>query len=67
MVNLKYFKAFFGVKPSVIRKTVVISPIIYPKQFEKIYAKSGKHSKTVLGYLVVNFSDTTFIKTPMTQ
>ena len=63
----KYFKAFFGVAPKSIKPAVVISPIIYPKQFEKISGKKGKHYKSILGYLLANFKGMTFIKTPMTQ
>ena len=46
---------------------MVVSPIIYPKQFEKISGLKGKHYKSVLGYLVANFKNLTFVKTPMTQ
>jgi uridine phosphorylase len=66
-INIKYFKAFFGIRPSAIRETVIISPIIYPAQFEKVAGKKGKHYKSILGYLVANFKGLTFIKTPMTQ
>jgi len=65
--SIKYFKAFFAAGPREIRKTVVISPIIYPKQFEKEWGEKGKHSKSVLSYLIANFKDLTFVKTPMTQ
>ena len=71
--GMKYFKAFFSIKPDQVRETVLVSPIIYPKQFEKIYGKQGKHGKhgkhgkSILSYLVANFKDVTFIKTPMTQ
>lgn len=66
-INPKYFKAFFVLGPKGIKKTVIISPIIYPKQFERIVGKTGKHYKSILGYLVVNFKDLTFVKIPMTQ
>jgi purine-nucleoside phosphorylase len=65
--SIKYFKAFFAVSSKEIRETVVISPIVYPKQFEKIYGEKGKHYKSILSYLIVNFKDLTFVKTPMTQ
>jgi nucleoside phosphorylase len=65
--SVNYFKAFFGVKPSAIRETVIICPIIYPSQFEKICGKKGKHYKSILSYLVANYKNLTFIKTPMTQ
>jgi purine-nucleoside phosphorylase len=64
---MRIFKAFFAVKPKEIRKTVVISPIIYPKQFEKVYGQKAKHHKSILSYLVASFKDLTFVKTPMTQ
>jgi hypothetical protein len=67
MDELRLFKAIFGVKPSLIRETVVLSPIFYPKQFEKITGQTGKHYKSILGYLIANFRNQTFIKTPMTQ
>lgn len=66
-MNKKYFQAFFGMGPKSIRPKVVISPIIYPQQFERLIGKKGKHYKSLLSYLVVNFADMTFIKTPMTQ
>jgi purine-nucleoside phosphorylase len=66
-MNKKLFKAFFSIAPKDVRRTVVLSPIIYPKQFEKISGKKGRHSKSILSYLIVNFKDLTFIKTPMTQ
>lgn len=65
--KMSYFQAFFNLKPKDVRETVIISPIIYPKPFEKIIGKKGKHSKSILGYLVANFKKITFIKTPMTQ
>jgi purine-nucleoside phosphorylase len=65
--SIKYFKAFFAVSSKEIRETVVISPIVYPKQFEKVYGERGKQYKSVLSYLVANFKDLTFVKTPMTQ
>ncbi len=64
---MSFFKAFFAVKPSEIKQRVIISPIVYPKQFEKIIGEKGKHYKSTLSYLVANFKDITFIKTPMTQ
>jgi purine-nucleoside phosphorylase len=64
---MKIFKAFFGIGPKSIKKRVIISPIIYPKQFEKKIGKEAKHFKSILSYLVANFGDITFIKTPMTQ
>ena len=67
MSKEKYFKAFFGVGPKSIRSKVIISPIIYPQQFEKLIGKKGQHYKSILSYLVVNFNELTFIKTPMTQ
>lgn len=63
----KLFKAFFGIGPKSIRRTVVISPIIYPKQFENIFGEKGRHCKSILSYLVANFKQLTFVKTPMTQ
>lgn len=66
-MNNKLFKAFFGVEPKSVRGTVVISPIIYPKQFEAEFGEKGNHYKSVLSYLVANFKNLTFIKTPMTQ
>ncbi|MFH1541738.1 MAG: hypothetical protein ABIE84_01445, partial [bacterium] len=60
-------KAFFGLEPKSIRSLVVISPIIYPTQFEKVYGQAGKHEKSILSYLIANYRDLTFIKTPMTQ
>lgn len=67
VINSGYFKAFFGVNPSAIRETVIVSPIVYPRQFEKIVGKKGKHRKSILSYLIANFKDLTFVKTPMTQ
>ena len=67
MKNQKLFKAFLALKPKEIRETVVLSPVIYPKQFEKIIGKRGKHCKSILSYLVANFKHLTFVKTPMTQ
>src|SRR3989339_25283 len=67
MSKEKYFKAFFGVEPNSIRSKVIISPIIYPQQFEKLIGRKGQSYKSILSYLVVNFNDLTFIKTPMTQ
>lgn len=64
---MKYFKAFFALKPNAVRETVVLSPVVYPKQFEKISGEKGKHCKSILGYLVANFKNITFVKTPMTQ
>lgn len=63
----KLFKAFFGIGPKSVQRTVVISPIIYPKQFENIFGEKGKHYKSILSYLIANFKSLTFIKTPMTQ
>lgn len=63
----KIFKAFFGMGPSLVKETVVLSPIIYPKQLERISGQKGKHYKTILSYQVANFGRLTFIKTPMTQ
>ena len=60
--DLKYFKAFFALNPKQIRRSVVISPIIYPKRFG-----AQKVNKSILGYLVANFKRFTFVKTPMTQ
>lgn len=54
-------------KPNAIRETVVFSPVVYPKQFEKVIGEKGKHYKSILGYLVANFKNITFVKTPMTQ
>jgi purine-nucleoside phosphorylase len=62
-----FFKAFFNLKPNQIKETVIISPIVYPKQFERIIGEKGKHYKSILSYLVANFKHITFIKTPMTQ
>jgi purine-nucleoside phosphorylase len=62
MNDLKYFKAFFCLKPSAVKETVILSPIIYPNQFGRV-----KYHKSVLGYLTVNFKKFTFIKTPMLQ
>jgi len=64
---MNFFKAFFAVNPSQVKKKVVISPIVYPSQFEKIISQKGKHYKSTLSYLVADFKDVTFIKTPMTQ
>jgi purine-nucleoside phosphorylase len=61
------FKAFWGVNPPEVRKTVIISPVIYPKQFEKMFGEGGTHFKTILSYLVANYQHITYIKTPMTQ
>lgn len=61
------FKAFFNLKPNQIKETVVISPIVYPRQFEEIVGEKGKHSKSILSYLIANFKNMTFIKTPMAQ
>lgn len=61
------FKAFFNLKPCKIKETVILSPIVYPKQFEGIIGEKGKHFKSILSYLVANFKRLTFIKTPMTQ
>ncbi|MFC1568229.1 hypothetical protein ACFL37_00850 [Candidatus Margulisiibacteriota bacterium] len=58
----KLFHAFFGLKPAAVMATVVISPIVYPNRFGKV-----KYHKTILGYLVANLKQFTFIKTPMTQ
>ncbi len=62
-----FFRAFFGVNPNSIREIVVLSPVIYPGQFEKAIGEKGKRYKSILGYLVSNFKKVTFIKTPMTQ
>jgi len=61
------FKAFFAINPKQVREVVIISPIIYPKQFEKLCGRQGKHYKSILSYLVANFKEITFVKTPMTQ
>ncbi len=63
----KYFKAFFAMNPKQVRRTAILSPIIYPKLFEKIAKQTGRHYKSILGYLIANFRRFTFIKTPMTQ
>ncbi|MBU0671539.1 MAG: hypothetical protein KJ732_00760, partial [Candidatus Margulisbacteria bacterium] len=63
----EYFKAFFGINPSAVRKRVIISPIVFPKQFEKITGEQGKHYKSILSYHVANFKRLTFVKAPMTQ
>ena len=62
-----YFKSFFAISSNQIRKTVVISPIIYPNQLEKALGQKGKQYKSILGYLIVQFKTFTFIKTPMSQ
>ncbi len=62
MNRRKLFKAFFGMDPSSIRKTVVISPIVYPNRLGKI-----KYHRSMLGYLVANLENMTFVKTPMLQ
>ncbi|MEE8637777.1 MAG: hypothetical protein V3T21_01900 [Candidatus Margulisiibacteriota bacterium] len=67
MSNQKFFKAFFALKPGAIQETVILSPVVYPKQFERVTGEKGKHYKSILGYLVANFKNTTFVKTPMTQ
>lgn len=70
MVTLKktqLFKAFWGIGAGEIRRTVIISPVVYPKRFEKISGERGRHYRTVLSYSVANFKRFTFLKTPMTQ
>ncbi|MBN2057388.1 MAG: hypothetical protein JW782_01145 [Candidatus Saganbacteria bacterium] len=64
---MEYFKAFFAVKPSQVRKVVILSPIVYPKQFEKMSGLKGRQYKSILGYLIADFKAFTYIKTPMTQ
>ncbi|MBU1026185.1 MAG: hypothetical protein KKA31_00475, partial [Candidatus Margulisbacteria bacterium] len=64
---MSFFKAFFAVDLSQIKKKVIISPIVYPNQFERVIGQKGKHYKSTLSYLVADFKDVTFIKTPMTQ
>ncbi|PIS28960.1 hypothetical protein COT42_06575 [Candidatus Saganbacteria bacterium CG08_land_8_20_14_0_20_45_16] len=63
----EYFQAFFAVKPAAIQRTVLVSPIIYPNQFEKMLGQKGQHSRALLGYLLANFKGLTFIKTAMSQ
>jgi len=57
-----FFKAFFALRPREVRETVILSPIVYPSRLGKV-----KYIRTVLGYLVANLKELTFIKTPMTQ
>lgn len=64
---MNFFRSFFAISPSAVKKIVVISPIVYPKQFEKISGLKGKHYKSILGYLIANFKAFTYVKTPMTQ
>ena len=67
MSSHEFFGAFFALKPRAVQETVILSPIVYPKQFERVIGKKGKHHKSILGYLVANFKNITFVKTPMTQ
>jgi len=62
MVGRKFFKAFFGIDLSSIREKVVISPIVYPKRLGKV-----EYHRTMLGYLVANLENMTFVKAPMLQ
>jgi len=62
-----FFRAFFSIAPKTIRKTVVISPIVYPNLVEKALSQESKQFKSILGYLVAQFKSFTFIKTPMSQ
>lgn len=57
-----FFKAFFALRPKDIRQTVVLSPIVYPNRLGKV-----KQVRTILGHLVANLRQFTFVKTPMTQ
>ncbi len=66
-MRLAFFKAFFVLNPSQVKKIVVISPIVHPKQFEKISGLKGKHYRSVLSYSIADFPTFTYIKTPMTQ
>lgn len=56
-------KAFIGVKPGRVKRLVIISPILYPNQLKT----KEKPIKSILGYLVVNSDNFTFIKAPMLQ
>ena len=66
-MGTKYFRAFLAVLSGQIKESVIISPIIYPKRLEKTAGEKVKVHKSILGYLVSNYKDFTFVKTPMAQ
>ena len=67
MNRQQYYKAFLGFGKRNVRQRVVVSPIIYPSQVEKIIGRKEKTSRSILGYLSADFGALTYIKTPQTQ
>ncbi|MFA5840005.1 MAG: hypothetical protein WC890_05045 [Candidatus Margulisiibacteriota bacterium] len=63
----KLFEAIVGMRAEEVKKTVIISPIIYPTQLAKIINQKIDYQRSILGYLTANIGAITFVKTSMTQ